>query len=562
MATSTSPPANPPSPAPQQRTILAARYELDRRLAQGGMAEVWVAVDLALNRQVAVKWLKPTLAADPVVAERFRREAIAVAGLNHPNIVAVHDAFEHDGRQAVVMQLINGKSLRQLLDDQKRLSPELTIHIGSCVASALDAAHRAGFVHRDVKPGNILITPDGRVLLTDFGIAKGLEPADDDLTSDNVMMGTAKYLSPEQVRGKRLDGRADLYSLGLVLYECLAGRVPFLGQSDADTALARLQRDPTDLNRLRPTLPPGLVDLVHRLLLRNPAHRPATGAELRAELQRVAKEPPPQIDKTPIDAPVRPVVPGEPTRGGTPRSTPTVADAPPRWRPPRDPTPSHGAPRRGLPARGLHQRWTPSLVVIGGLLLAAFIVSLVLMATIDGGTGDRVDVPGGSTAATAATEAAPPADATPAALIGFSAYDPLGEGGENDGLAGLAGADDSPNTEWSTVCYENEFLSGKAGVGIIATLDRPGVGRLTAAVRGAPFALEVYAVAADEVPAGIDGWGTSVDRHFGDVSGTVDVAIATPARHVLLWFTQIGEDPDCSAEHPYASSIGEIAFTP
>ena len=129
------------------------------------------------------------------------------------------------------------------------------------------------------------------MLLTDFGIAKGLDASGDDLTSDNVMMGTAKYLSPEQVRGRKLDGRADLYSLGLVLYECLAGRVPFLGETDADTALARLQRDPTDLARLRPTLPRGLVDLIHRLLARNPNRRPATGAELRAELLRLAGEP-------------------------------------------------------------------------------------------------------------------------------------------------------------------------------------------------------------------------------------------------------------------------------
>src|SRR6185436_11811280 len=264
--------------------VLAQRYRLERRLAQGGMAEIWLGTDLSLARQVAIKVLKPALASDPVVAERFRREAIAVAQLSHPNIVAVYDAIEDNGRQAVVMQLVNGKSLRQLLDEQKRLSPDLTIHIGSCVASALDAAHRAGMVHRDVKPGNILITPDGRVLLTDFGIAKGLESTGDDLTSDNIMMGTAKYLSPEQVRGKRLDGRADLYSLGLVLYECLAGRVPFLGQTDADTALARLQRDPTDLGRLRPTIPRGRVNLIHRLLSRNPNHRPATGAELRAEL--------------------------------------------------------------------------------------------------------------------------------------------------------------------------------------------------------------------------------------------------------------------------------------
>ena len=201
------------------------------------MAEVWVATDTDLDRKVAVKWLKTNLATDPVVTERFRREAIAVARLTHPNIVAIHDVFVHEGRQAVVMQLVDGKSLRQLLDSQRRLGPELTIHLGAAIAGALDEAHRAGFVHRDVKPGNILVTSDGRVLLTDFGIAKGLEVGDEDLTSDNVMMGTAKYLSPEQVRGRRLDGRADIYSLGLVLYECLAGRVPFLGESDADTAL-------------------------------------------------------------------------------------------------------------------------------------------------------------------------------------------------------------------------------------------------------------------------------------------------------------------------------------
>src|SRR3954449_11818780 len=293
------------SPPPISASILAQRYQLERRLAPGGMAEVWLATDLALTRQVAVKLLKPTLANDPVVAERFRREAIAVAQLSHPNIVAVYDAIEDTNgdsrRLAVVMQLVNGKSLRQLLDEQHRLSADLTVHIGSWVAGGLDAAHRAGLLHRDVKPGNILITPDGRVLLTDFGIAKGLDVNGDDLTSANVMMGTAKYLSPEQVRGKKLDGRADLYSLGLVLYECLAGRVPFLGETDADTALARLQRDPTDLGRLRPTIPRGLVNLVHRLLSRNPNHRPATGAELRAELLRVAEEPPP--DLTPLGRP-------------------------------------------------------------------------------------------------------------------------------------------------------------------------------------------------------------------------------------------------------------------
>jgi len=431
-------------------TLIAERYELKRRLAQGGMAEVWLAVDLTLDRKVAVKWLKPGLASDEVVAERFRREAIAAASLNHPNIVAVHDVFEHEGRQAVVMQLVDGKSLRQLLDTQKRLSPELTGHIGACTAAALHHAHENNFVHRDVKPGNIMITPDGRVLLTDFGIAKALQGGDD-LTSENIMMGTAKYLSPEQVRGKKLDGRADLYSLGLVLYECLAGRVPFLGESDADTALARLQRDPTDLSRLRATLPTSLVTIIHQLLARNPMHRPATGADLVAALEQAAAEGPPEIDETPHErstvAPFsagrlrrapsdldgraddrRRATRGDSSPNGTlrQRRDQTPSDPPRRKRPAdarqaptnplperrripgeperitgtvpiqqlprearqRDNTPHAGAQLRGKPVKGMSQGWKPSLTVIGGLLLLAAIVAIVLVMSAQFGSDD------------------------------------------------------------------------------------------------------------------------------------------------------------------------------
>ena len=408
-------------------------------LAQGGMAEVWLALDLTLDRKVAVKWLKPSLATDPVVAERFRREAIAAASLNHPNIVAVHDVFEQDGRQAVVMQLVEGKSLRQVLDTQKRLSPELTCHIGTCVAAALDHAHAAGFVHRDVKPGNIMMTSDGRVLLTDFGIAKGLQSAEADLTSDNIMMGTAKYLSPEQVRGKKLDGRADLYSLGLVLYECLAGRVPFLGETDADTALARLQRDPTDLTRLRATLPTKLVIVIHQLLARNPAQRPASGAELVTTLRDAAKEGPPTIDPTPYE--VSPVAPfggrrlrrapsdaagrasdraratstppaGAPTVGAIPGevghtgTTPVVTTTPAPTAfsalPAHDElTPPGGSDLRGKPARGLTQEWKPAFTVVAVLLAAAVGVGALLWANLEFGGGESVASTPAATADTA-----------------------------------------------------------------------------------------------------------------------------------------------------------------
>ena len=519
-------PTTPPSPPSSGRAsstadrpvVLAGRYQLERRLATGGMAEVWLAVDLALDRRVALKWLKPSLASDPVVAERFRREAVAVAGLTHPNIVAVHDVFEDGDRQAVVMQLVEGKSLRQLLDVQKRLSPELTIHIGTCVAAALDAAHQAGFVHRDVKPGNILVTPDGRVLLTDFGIAKGLDGNADDLTSENVMMGTAKYLSPEQVRGRKLDGRADLYSLGLVLYECLAGRVPFIGESDTDTALARLQRDPTDLAQLRPNLPRGLYDIIHQLLARNPNRRPETGAELRTALQRIAGEPVSTLDTIEavpapgrVDNAVRPAwrrgttgrQPAATPRAGAPRRTGTTGRTPATGRasPPRpstgrtpttrtrpiagsptapqppirrgpegpDPTPSAGPKLRGRPARDMQTRFVPSLVVICLLLAIGLVVGLVLWATIrpDGpdSAGQTTVIP---TTTPTTTLAAPPA-ADRGDRLAAGVRPRRRPQGERRPRPRPRSPTATRQTNWQTECYADRYF-GKAGVGLVVNL--------------------------------------------------------------------------------------------
>jgi serine/threonine-protein kinase len=455
------------SPPPISATILAQRYQLERRLAQGGMAEVWLATDLALTRQVAVKLLKPALAADPVVAERFRREAVAVAQLSHPNIVAVYDAIEDTAgdsrRLAVVMQLVNGKSLRQLLDEQRRLSPDLTIHIGSCMAAALDAAHRAGLVHRDVKPGNILITPDGRVLLTDFGIAKGLGATGDDLTSANVMMGTAKYLSPEQVRGKKLDGRADLYSLGLVLYECLAGRVPFLGETDTDTALARLNRDPTDLARLRPTLPYGLAELIHRLLARRPMDRFATGAELRTALSQIASRTAGPNDSTnPVaDATTRRTT-AEHAAVTAPEPSPIGGYRPvsrsgrpvgPTHRGDRTPT-STDRPRQH-PNRTFEQRRGPSLILVGGLLAAALVLGGLLWTTLhDNSSNDGFAAPPTVVPVTTTT---PPIDPV-SKIVKVTTYDPEGDDGqENDDLVSRA-IDGNPATMWSTLCYGSKSL--------------------------------------------------------------------------------------------------------
>lgn len=633
------------SAPPPAETLIAERYQLKRRLAQGGMAEVWLAVDLTLDRKVAVKWLKPMLASDEVVAERFRREAIAAASLNHPNIVAVHDVFEHEGRQAVVMQLVDGKSLRQLLDTQKRLSPELTGHIGACTAAALHHAHENNFVHRDVKPGNIMITPDGRVLLTDFGIAKALAGGDD-LTSENIMMGTAKYLSPEQVRGRKLDGRADLYSLGLVLYECLAGRVPFLGETDADTALARLQRDPTDLSRLRATLPTSLVTIIHQLLARNPVHRPATGADLVAALEAAAAEGPPEIDDTPHEhSPVVPFSAGrlrrapsdfdgraddrrratrsnspaagtrrDATPGNTRRTGPTpavdprhaataplppqrripgeperitgsvpVLNNPPRSAPPRqrDRTPQAGAAQRGQPAKGMAQSSKPSLTVLGGLLLLAAIVAIVLWTSVQFGSDDDGSAP--STVLPPGAEPAPSDEATatgdtnaaPAApglsddaaaltnLPTIVAYDPDGDDGEeNDDQAILALADGDTSTYWRTSCYDGEYMGGKFGVGLVMNFEAPTQRAVTVDTLNAPYIIEFYTSTADAVPASFDGWDRQLGAREADMEpGTVvsDVPDA-PIRHMLVLLRQLGEDTTCSDARPFRGRLGEIAL--
>jgi len=584
--------ANPTSLPP---AILAQRYRLERRLAQGGMAEVWLGTDLLLTRQVAIKLLKPALAADPIVAERFRREAISVAQLSHPNIVAIYDTIDEtiggDKRQAVVMQLVNGKSLRQLLDEQKRLSPDLTMHIGACVASALDCAHRANLVHRDVKPGNILVTPDGRVLLTDFGIAKGLGSSDDDLTSPNVMMGTAKYLSPEQVRGRKLDGRADLYSLGLVLYECLAGRVPFLGETDADTALARLNRDPTDLMRLRPTLPYGLAPLIHKLLSRKPDDRHTTGAEVRAELQRVAGQPRADLtgdtsrDLTRANTPPRgssatrttgstPTVPNgtAPARRSSPMTNGRMPPAVGGYQPVRpgravgvpvraDRTPASPVRPRQQPNRKFEQKSTPSMIVVGGLLLIAFIVGLVLWVTMGSanpqGLSPSLTEPGAATTLPPVVEVN--GAATTGAITSVRTFDPAGDGEERDDLASLA-IDNDMSTGWKTVCYSDRFLGGKPGVGLVADLGSARTGSFTVAIGSGPYQVKLYAAAGAEQPTSFSEWGAADGAFDGQVPATVTLVLSEPTRFVFVSFNELGTDTGCT-DNPYRGVINELTVT-
>ncbi|MET0921192.1 MAG: protein kinase, partial [Acidimicrobiia bacterium] len=265
--------------------VLGNRYRLIEPLARGGMATVWVADDPLLSRRVAVKILRADLAEDGATRARFRNEAIAAARLNHPNIVATFDTGDDDGTAYIVMELVEGTNLRHLLDERGTLPTADVVRIGREIADALDAAHEAGLVHRDVKPANVLVPPTGPVKVTDFGIAKATGA--DELTRTGTVMGTAKYLAPEQVNGRTADARTDVYALGLLLYEMCCGHPPFGGETDVATAMARLTTSPPSIRAERPDVPPALDDLVHRCLARDPAKRFASAAAVRHALDIV-----------------------------------------------------------------------------------------------------------------------------------------------------------------------------------------------------------------------------------------------------------------------------------
>ena len=271
----------------QNQVIFNGRYELHRRLGRGGMAEVYLARDQLLDRPVAVKVLFPALATDQGFVERFRREAQAAANLQHPNIVSVFDWGEANGTYFIVMEYVEGMTLAELLRDEGRLHPDRAAEITADIAAALGFAHRNRVVHRDVKPGNVLITRDGGVKVADFGIARALSDSSDmNLTKTGSVMGTATYFSPEQARGAPVDPRSDIYSLGCVLYEMTTGHPPFAGDSAVAIAYKHVQENPVPPRRFDPALPETLEAITLKCLAKNPANRYPGAQDLRADLRR------------------------------------------------------------------------------------------------------------------------------------------------------------------------------------------------------------------------------------------------------------------------------------
>src|SRR5262245_47219416 len=267
-------------------TLFAGRYRITRKLGGGGMADVYLAEDQELGRRVAVKILHSRYANDAQFVERFRREATHAAGLSHPNIVAIFDRGEADGSYFIVMECVEGRTLKELIRSRGPCPIPIAIAYTRQILSALRYAHRNGVVHRDIKPHNVIVDAEGVVKVTDFGIARA---GASQMTEEGAIIGTAQYLSPEQARGAPVDQTSDLYSTGVVLYELLTARVPFSGESPVEIAMKHIGETPKPPSALRPEIPEDLDPVVLRALSKEPKDRYQSASAMDSDLEEVAR---------------------------------------------------------------------------------------------------------------------------------------------------------------------------------------------------------------------------------------------------------------------------------
>ncbi|MFT3873594.1 MAG: Stk1 family PASTA domain-containing Ser/Thr kinase [Nocardioides sp.] len=290
-------------------TVVGGRYQLGELLGRGGMAEVRKGVDLRLGRAVAVKRLRTDLATDATFQARFRREAQSSAALNHPSIVAVYDTGEElatDGSDVaqpyIVMEYVEGRTLRDILREGRKILPERALEITSSVLAALDYSHRAGIIHRDIKPGNVMLTPTGDVKVMDFGIARAVSDSASTMTQTAAVVGTAQYLSPEQARGETVDSRSDVYSAGCLLYELLTGRPPFVGDSPVAVAYQHVREPAQPPSDHDTELPPEIDAIVMKALAKRVEDRYQSAAAMRNDIERY-------LAGRPVQAPAVPIAP-------------------------------------------------------------------------------------------------------------------------------------------------------------------------------------------------------------------------------------------------------------
>jgi serine/threonine protein kinase/beta-lactam-binding protein with PASTA domain len=280
-----------------QARLLGGRYQVGELLGYGGMAEVHRGRDLRLGRDVAIKMLRTDLARDATFQERFRREAQNSAALNHPAIVAVYDTGEEispagEKQPFIVMEFVNGRTLKEVLAQEQRLQPRKALEIIADICAALEFSHRHGIIHRDIKPGNVMITQNGQVKVMDFGIARALASGATTMTQTSAVIGTAQYLSPEQARGEAVDARSDVYAAGCVLFELLVGNPPFVGDSPVSVAYQHVREDPKAPSEINHEVSPDVDAIVLKALAKNPVNRYQSAQEMRADaLRAVAGRP-------------------------------------------------------------------------------------------------------------------------------------------------------------------------------------------------------------------------------------------------------------------------------
>ena len=466
--------------------LLAERYELVEQLATGGMTSVWRGHDRVLGRDVVVKVLHPELAADETFKARFHEEAVNAARLTHPSVVALYDTGEQGGVAYIVMELVEGATLREVLDRHGPLPPAQAARLASEVTVALDYAHQAGVIHRNLKPGNILLANDGTVKVADFSIARAA--TDDDPSRTGEILGADGYLAPEQVDGGRVDGRTDVYGLGACLYEMLTGRPPGPGPVASVPPRALVAGVPRELDAV-----------VLRAMAPDPDDRFPTARAMAAALARVAAG-----------------ADGSPPAGLVDTTQPVQEQ--------------EVVPTRGfLRNEGRWLGWTLALVVLAGILV---VVGLTLSSGVK-------DLFGGGAKSKQTKATGTTAGAKPISFSQALAFDPPpGDGSESNSELGNA-IDRDPGTAWSTEHYNNPNLGAlKPGVGLILELPEARAAhqlRLTLTQPGAD--LSVYA--ADQVPDALAGWGQPVKQQ-ADAGQQVNVDLdGASHRFYLVWFTRL-----------------------
>jgi eukaryotic-like serine/threonine-protein kinase len=487
-------------------TVLSGRYRLDSKLGSGGMSTVYLASDETLQRWVAVKVMHREISDQPDQLERFRREARAVAQLSHPNVVAVIDAGEDGGYPYIVLEYVEGETLKQRIDRLGRLPVDEAAAYGIEIGRGLAAAHAQRLIHRDVKPQNVLIDSDGRAKVTDFGIARSLES--DGLTKTGRVLGTTDYVAPEQAMGQGVDARIDIYSLGVLLYEMLTGEVPFRADTLVGVAMKHVNERMPDVQARRPEVSSALAAVIERATAKEPKKRYPDMIAMLADLEGALEV--------------------EVARSGS----------------------SHGEATSVLDAVPSRRRLlTPRRISAAGVLLVlAATAAALLIAAL---TGNNEPAAGGS-----GTPSGGPVD-----LQQAQAFDPApGDGEEHSSDVSLA-IDGNPDTTWTTETYDGSPIIqdavGKPGVGLIVDAGKPVTGRtLTIRSDTGGWSLAVYG-AATGPPTTLQGWGSPIGQ-AGDVSTeqTVELTATSPFRYYLLWITKLA-----SGESGYNVAIGEVELS-